>query len=53
MNKYKNFQINQELIPNIFIIKNVKKNEKFKKNISSYKLKEVLKNINYTIFVKE
>ncbi|MFL2878223.1 MAG: hypothetical protein ACJZ4R_01200, partial [Candidatus Pelagibacter sp.] len=53
MIKYKNFQINQDLIPNIFIIKNIKKNENFKKNISNYQLREVLKNTNYTVLIKD
>ncbi len=53
MKKYKNFKINESLIPEIFIIDNSEKNDKFKKNVSKYKLTEVLKNINYTILVRD
>ena len=52
-NKYENFKVNENLIPEIIVISNSKKNEDLKINISKYKLKEVLKNFNYTILVKE
>tara|TARA_Y200000002_G_C22677771_1_gene662812 strand:- start:796 stop:2655 length:1860 start_codon:yes stop_codon:yes gene_type:complete len=53
INKYENFKVNENLIPEIIVISNSKKNEDLKINISKYKLKEVLKNFNYTILVKE
>ena len=53
MKKYKNFKINENLIPEIFIIYNSERNDKFKNNISKYKLTEVFKNTNYTILVRD
>lgn len=53
MNKYENFKINENLIPEILIINNSKKNENFEKIISEYNLQEVLKNYSFTILVKK
>ena len=53
MNKYKNFKINEKLIPEILVINNKKKNENLNKIISKYNLQEVFKNYSFTILVKE
>ena len=53
MNKYENFRINENLIPQILVIGNSRKNENFKKIISKYNLQEVLKNYSFTILVKK
>ena len=53
MNKYENFKINENLIPQILVISNSKKYENFEKIISKYNLQEVLKNYSFTVLVKK
>ena len=53
MNKYDNFRINKNLIPQILVIGNSRKNKNFEKIISKYNLEEVLKNYSFTILVKK
>ena len=53
MNKYKNFKINENLTPEILVIKNNEKNKNLNKIISKYNFKEVLKNDSFTILIKK
>jgi len=53
MNKYENFKINKNLIPQILVISNGRKNENFEKIISRHNLQEVLKNSSFTVLVKK
>ena len=53
MNKYENFKINENLIPQILVISNSKKYENFEKIISKYNFQEVLKNYSFTILIKK
>ena len=53
MNKYENFKINENLIPQILVISNIEKNKNYEKIISKYNLQEVLKNYSFTILIKK
>ena len=53
MNKYENFKINKNLIPEILVISNSKRYENFEKIIYKYNLQEVLKNYSFTILIKK
>ena len=52
LSKYEIFKINPELIPDIFILKNDKKNNLVKKNLDKYDIQEIYSNKNYMLMVK-
>jgi len=50
--KYEKFKLDPKLIPNIFILKNNKKNNLFKENLDEYNIKEIYSNKNYILMIK-
>ena len=50
--KYEKFKLDPKLIPDIFILKNNKKNNLIKENFDEYNIKEIYSNKNYILMIK-